>query len=92
MLYPLSYEGSDVAWVDERSRRSLSRPQRSERAAERSRRLRNMRRCPPTVLVVEDDPVILRLLEVNFELEGFGVLSPTTAPRASRWPGPTSPT
>ena len=27
-----------------------------------------------TVLVVEDDPVILRLLEVNFELEGFGVL------------------
>ena len=29
----------------------------------------------PTVLVVEDDPVILRLLEVNFELEGFEVLS-----------------
>lgn len=29
---------------------------------------------PPTVLVVEDDPVILRLLEVNFELEGFTVL------------------
>ena len=28
----------------------------------------------PTVLVVEDDPVILRLLEVNFELEGFDVL------------------
>lgn len=28
----------------------------------------------PTVLVVEDDPVILRLLEVNFELEGFRVL------------------
>ena len=27
-----------------------------------------------TVLVVEDDPVILRLLEVNFELEGFNVL------------------
>lgn len=27
-----------------------------------------------TVLVVEDDPVIMRLLEVNFELEGFGVL------------------
>ena len=34
-----------------------------------------MRRMPaPTVLIVEDDPVILRLLEVNFELEGFGVL------------------
>jgi DNA-binding response OmpR family regulator len=29
---------------------------------------------PPTVLVVEDDPVILRLLEVNFEMEGFRVL------------------
>ena len=28
----------------------------------------------PTVLLVEDDPVILRLLEVNFELEGFSVL------------------
>jgi DNA-binding response OmpR family regulator len=26
------------------------------------------------VLIVEDDPVILRLLEVNFELEGFDVL------------------
>ncbi len=26
------------------------------------------------VLIVEDDPVILRLLEVNFELEGFTVL------------------
>ena len=30
---------------------------------------------PATVLVVEDDPVILRLLEVNFELEGFRVLT-----------------
>src|SRR5690606_10556941 len=28
----------------------------------------------PTVLVVEDDPVILRLLEVNFDLEGFTVV------------------
>jgi DNA-binding response OmpR family regulator len=28
----------------------------------------------PTVLVVEDDPVILKLLEVNFEMEGFRVL------------------
>ena len=26
------------------------------------------------VLLVEDDPVILRLLEVNFELEGYEVL------------------
>ena len=28
----------------------------------------------PTVLVVEDDPTILQLLEVNFEMEGFVVL------------------
>jgi len=27
------------------------------------------------VLVVDDDPVILRLLEVNFEMEGFTVLT-----------------
>jgi DNA-binding response OmpR family regulator len=28
----------------------------------------------PTVLVVDDDPVILKLLEVNFEMEGFAVV------------------
>ena len=28
----------------------------------------------PTVLVVEDDPTILQLLEVNFEMEGFTVV------------------
>jgi DNA-binding response OmpR family regulator len=28
-----------------------------------------------TILVVDDDPVILRLLEVNFEMEGFVVRS-----------------
>ena len=27
-----------------------------------------------SVLVVDDDPVILKLLEVNFEMEGFNVL------------------
>ena len=30
-----------------------------------------------TVLVVDDDPVILRLLEVNFEMEGFSVCTAT---------------
>ncbi|CAN5715035.1 N/A [soil metagenome] len=30
---------------------------------------------PPTVLVIDDDPVILQLLEVNFEMEGFTVIS-----------------
>ncbi len=29
----------------------------------------------PTVLVVEDDPVILRLLSVTFDMEGFKVLT-----------------
>jgi DNA-binding response OmpR family regulator len=29
----------------------------------------------PSVLVVEDDPTILQLLEVNFEMEGFLVLT-----------------
>jgi DNA-binding response OmpR family regulator len=29
---------------------------------------------PLTVLVVDDDPVIVRLLEVNFDMEGFTVL------------------
>lgn len=29
----------------------------------------------PRVLVVDDDPVILKLLGVNFEMEGFEVLS-----------------
>jgi DNA-binding response OmpR family regulator len=30
---------------------------------------------PVTVLVIDDDPVILKLLKVNFEIEGFEVLS-----------------
>lgn len=35
----------------------------------------NIDRVPDsTVLVVDDDPVILKLLEVNFEMEGFTVL------------------
>ena len=31
----------------------------------------------PRVLVVDDDPVILKLLQVNFEMEGFDVLTAT---------------
>ena len=31
----------------------------------------------PVVLVVEDDPTILQLLEVNFEMEGFRVVLAT---------------
>ncbi len=30
---------------------------------------------PATILVVDDDPVILQLLQVNFEMEGFSVIT-----------------
>lgn len=33
--------------------------------------------APVTVLVIDDDPVILKLLQVNFEMEGFRVLTAT---------------
>jgi DNA-binding response OmpR family regulator len=32
-------------------------------------------RAVPKVLVVDDDPVILKLLQVNFEMEGFEVVT-----------------
>ncbi|MGH9247272.1 MAG: response regulator transcription factor [Acidimicrobiales bacterium] len=38
--------------------------------------------APLTVLVVEDDPVILRLLEVNFDMEGFVVRTATDGQEA----------
>jgi DNA-binding response OmpR family regulator len=41
-----------------------------------------MARMPLSVLVVEDDPVILRLLEVNFEMEAFAVRSATNGREA----------
>jgi len=36
----------------------------------------------PTVLVVEDDPVILHLLEINFDLEGWAVITATNGKEA----------
>lgn len=35
-----------------------------------------------TVLVVDDDPVILQLLKLNFELEGYRVLTAADGPSA----------
>jgi CheY-like chemotaxis protein len=35
-----------------------------------------------TVLVVDDDPVIMRLLEVNFEMEGYAVVTATDGQQA----------
>jgi CheY-like chemotaxis protein len=36
----------------------------------------------PTVLLVDDDPVILRLLELNFRLEGFETMTASRGPDA----------
>ena len=41
-----------------------------------------MLRCVPSVLLVDDDPAILRLLEVNFRLEGFETLTAARGPDA----------
>lgn len=41
-----------------------------------------MEPAAPRVLVVDDDPVIVRLLEVNFRLEGFEVEVATGGERA----------
>ena len=41
-----------------------------------------MLRVVPTVLLVDDDPAILRLLEVNFRLEGFDTLTAARGPEA----------
>lgn len=35
--------------------------------------LRGMSKGSPTVLLVDDEPVLLRVLEVNFRVEGFSV-------------------
>ncbi|HWG73285.1 MAG TPA: response regulator [Acidimicrobiales bacterium] len=37
-----------------------------------------------TVLVVDDDPVIVKLLQVNFEMEGYRVLTATDGEQAVR--------
>jgi DNA-binding response OmpR family regulator len=37
--------------------------------------LRTLDRVAATILVVDDDPVILQLLQVNFEMEGFTVIT-----------------
>ena len=36
----------------------------------------------PTVLLVDDDPAILRLLELNFRLEGFETMTASRGPDA----------
>lgn len=70
MLYPLSYGGWESETVARRLPVAVADPVPSAETV--SRRLPPM--AAPTVLVVEDDPTILQLLEVNFEMEGFTVL------------------
>src|SRR5581483_4719690 len=62
-----------------RDRRCYRAPSRATPPTIRTRGARRCHvSCDPmpdsTVLVVDDDPVILKLLEVNFEMEGFTVV------------------
>jgi CheY-like chemotaxis protein len=59
VLYPLSYEGKS----------------RNATAVRRVAPLYHRGVPPVTVLVIDDDPVIVKLLQVNFELEGFTVIT-----------------
>ena len=61
MLYPLSYEG--LLEPDGISHRAIGQAPVGSGAMGRL-----------TVLVIDDDPVILELLRVNFEIEGFDVI------------------
>jgi DNA-binding response OmpR family regulator len=74
MLYPLSYEGG----VRERSAvpgwARIAVPSGRPCRQGVGRAVGCAAMAGPTVLVVEDDPTILQLLEVNFEMEGFTVL------------------
>lgn len=70
MLYPLSYGGWESETVARCPPVAVVDPVPSVETVRR--RLPPM--AAPTVLVVEDDPTILQLLEVNFEMEGFTVL------------------
>ena len=59
MLYPLSYGGKT--------------PSLTTGLADRRRGPGPYAQAMPRVLLVDDDPAILRLLEVNFRMEGFDV-------------------
>jgi DNA-binding response OmpR family regulator len=73
MLYPLSYEGGNgkVSAPGAGAIPGLLTPGWKAPAV----RLPPMSTGEATVLVVDDDPVILKLLEVNFQMEGFAVLT-----------------
>ena len=68
MLYPLSYEGA--RWRVGSIGHLL--PRYDGRVAD------------GTVLVVDDDPVIVKLLQVNFEMEGYRVITATDGEQGVR--------
>jgi DNA-binding response OmpR family regulator len=77
MLYPLSYEGRhpDLDHRPDGSGHRTGAPRGDRgRGSGRVGGARYPSQMARTVLVVDDDPVILRLLEVNFEMEGFAVI------------------
>ena len=61
MLYPLSYEGN------------VGHPRASGPAGFLGPTLGGVK--GPTILVIDDDPVIQKLLSVNFEMEGYQVVT-----------------
>ncbi len=69
MLYPLSYEGRSAPWY---------LPAAWERLPD------SILVMAPKVLVIDDDPVIVELLRVNFEIEGFEVLVAGDGPEGLR--------
>ena len=65
MLYPLSYEGPPGELSD--------RDHHGHQYQPRSRTIQQVE--SRTVLVIDDDPIIVKLLQVNFEIEGYAVIS-----------------
>ena len=74
MLYPLSYEGSRESGSPVGSRDESNNPPSSTYAAAMNE--------GPRVLLVDDEPVILRVLEVNFRIAGFDVSTASTGAEA----------
>jgi DNA-binding response OmpR family regulator len=71
VLYPLSYEGIGCGvWTPART--SEHSPSGSSSALPYHERMPS-----GTILVVDDDPIIVSLLQVNFEIEGYDVLTAT---------------